>query len=149
MKSGIVSFMIFIFGFMIIIVCGCVVEYTSAYKSIAFDLRHAIMESGKEAIIPRISYIDVPCVPSTENEDYCSADGYQTIEVIEYMEEEEYFQLLVDTLKKTKKHPQDTKVTLLYFENNPLVVHASLQSKVNGIFVHQPIEVDEALVQDQ
>lgn len=147
MKSVVTGFCFAVFGICVVIAIGSVFEYTTVYKNLAFDARHALMESGKIAIIPEISYIYVDCEEDELEEDYCDIDGQKEIEIIEYMEEDEFFDELMRILRNTKKGNEEVEVDLLYYTNNPFLAKIRVTTTIHGWLMKRTIQIEEAVIE--
>ena len=147
MKSIVMSFVLCVFGMCMVIAIGSVFEYTTAYKNLSFDVRHALMESGKIAITPIINYEFVPCDENELEEDYCDVDGEKIEIFIEYMDKYEFFDELMKVFKNTKKSNQDVLVELMYYTNNPFLAKVKVTTLLEGIFIKKEIVIEEVLIE--
>ena len=141
------SFILTLFGLCMVVTIGSVFEYTTAYKNLSFDVRHALMESGKIAIVPIITYEYVNCDEDELEEYYCDYNGQKLIPIIEYMNRYEFFDELMKILKNNKKGSDDVKVELLYYTNNPFLAKVRVTTTLNGLFIRKVIEIEEVLIE--
>ena len=95
MKNVVLGFGFALLAIVVFVSIGSVFEYTTTYKNLSYDLRHAIMESAKEAIIPKIEYVMVDCDEDELEEEYCDINGQKEVEEIVYMDSDEYFPILM------------------------------------------------------
>ena len=147
MKSYVMCFTFLFFALAVIVTIGSVFEYTTTYKNLAFDVRHALMESSKEAIIPIITYEYIPCLKEELEEEYCDINGEKEIEIIQYKNEYEFFDILMDIFKQTKKHNQEVQVDLLYYTNNPFLARIKVTTHLKGLFMNKVISIEEAVIE--
>ncbi len=147
MKNAVLGFALAMLALVVFVSIGSVFEYSSTYRNLSFDLRHAIMESGKEAIIPEINYVMVDCDEDELEEDYCDINGQKEIEEIIYMDQDEYFSLLLKYLGNTKKVKNKVHVELLYFTNHPFLAHVRVRTTLHGMFIEREIVLEEAVIE--
>ena len=141
------SFVLSLFGLCMVVTIGAVFEYTTAYKNLAFDIRHALMESGKIAATPIITYEYIPCDEDELEEEYCDLDGEKLIEIVYYMDQYEFFDELMRILRNGKKGNQDVIVELMYYTNNPFLAKVKVTTNVSGMFIKKVIEIEEVLIE--
>lgn len=148
MKLPLLSIVLGIFSLSVVVCIGSVFEYTTTYKNLSFDVRHALMESGKEAIIPKVSYEYRDCPLEDLEEDYCDEDGQMLIEIVEYMQSDEFFEILMQQLRNTKNGNDEVMVELMYYSNAPFLARVRVSTMVEGLFMNNKITIEEALIQN-
>ena len=148
MRLPLLSFMLGVFGLSVIVGIGSVFEYTTTYKNLAFDVRHALMESGKVAIIPKVRYEYRDCPIEDLEEDFCDEDGQMLIEIVEYMQSDEFFEILMQQLRNTKNGNDEVMVELMYYTNAPFLARVRVSTNVEGLFMDNKITIEEALIQN-
>ena len=150
MKSAYISFMVFLSGFILFVSISVVFQYTTTYKNLSFELRNALMSAGEEAMIPEEVCEMVACSESEREAPSfgCSEEGYIEECVDVYMEEDEFFGILLGHLKRLKRTSERVSVRLKAFHNPPFMAKAEVSVNLNSGFLRVPIVIEEVCLEN-
>lgn len=150
MKSAYLSFMAVLCGFVLLVSISIVFQYTTSYKNLSFELRNALIQAGEEAMIPKEVCESVAC-SEVEMEDplfECSEEGMREECYLVYMEQEEFFDILLGHLRRLKRSGDRVQVKLKAFHNPPFMAKVELQMDLKGTFIKAPIIVEEVCLEN-
>lgn len=149
MKGSYLGLCLVFMGMMFLIMIGGIFEYTALYKSISFELRNALMEASKEAIIPSI---ECELIQLDEEEcefiPECDENGWYEECYEVYMEENEFMQILMENLRNYRKIDIRKNVDLYYFQNHPLLVRAGIRTHLDSAFINLPIAIEKTILEN-
>lgn len=150
MKSAYVSFMVFLCGFVLFISISVIFQYTTTYKNVSFELRNALIAAGEEAMVPEEVCEWVACSESEKEDPLfgCNEEGMIEECVDVYMEEEEFFGILLGHLERLKRTSERVKVRLKAFHNPPFMAKVEAQVNLEGSFIKTPIVIEEVCLEN-
>ncbi|MBE6114090.1 MAG: hypothetical protein E7191_03325 [Erysipelotrichaceae bacterium] len=146
MKSAYLSFMAAIGGIILFVSIAIIFQYTTVYKNLSFELRNALIQAGEEAMVPEEVCEMIACsVEEMEDAESfgCNEEGFKEECVDVYMDEDEFFEVLVGHLERLKRTNQNVSITLHAYHNPPFIAKASVRVDLVGSFIKVPIMIEE------
>jgi len=133
-------------GIILFVSIAIIFQYTTVYKNLSFELRNALIQAGEEAMVPEEVCEMIACsVEEMEDAESfgCNEEGFKEECVDVYMDEDEFFEVLVGHLERLKRTNQNVSITLHAYHNPPFIAKASVRVDLVGSFIKVPIMIEE------
>lgn len=108
-----------------------------------------MIQAGEEALVPEVVCEWVACTTWEQENPYyeCDEDGYREECEDVYMEEDEFFAILLGHLRRLKRNNQRVSVELKAYHNPPFMAKVVVRVNLLGSFIKVPIVVEEVCIE--